>query len=89
MSRPIAAAMAIGGMMAALAGCSATPETADSGVRSDLIRIVVARDENGAVDPAPAYEEANRRCRETFDSAVYFMGEDVGSNERMLYFRCQ
>ena len=49
----------------------------------------MARDENGAVDPAPAYEEANRRCRETFDSAVYFMGEDVGSNERMLYFRCQ
>ena len=90
MSRPIAA-MALCGMVAAVVtGCSTAPEeVVDPGVRSDLIRIVVARDESGAVDPAPAYEEANRRCRETFDSAIYFMGENVGSNERMLYFRCQ
>lgn len=56
---------------------------------SDFVRVIVHRNSIGLFDPAQAYEIAADRCRERTQRAVFFMGTDIGVDERMLHFRCQ
>lgn len=56
---------------------------------SDFVRVIVQRNASGLFDPTAAYVIAAARCRERTQRAVYFMGSDIGVDERMLQFRCQ
>ena len=67
--------------------CASTPEP--DAEPSVFVRIPVERNELGLIEPSEAYREANRICAARLRTAVYFRGEDLGSDRRLLYFRCE
>ena len=74
-----------------LAACGPTADVVQEPrpVPGSFFRIAIDVDENGFVDPAPAYRRANEICEERGSAAVYFQGEDLGNDQRILYFRCR
>ena len=74
-------------MTGLVCACASTsePETEPS----VFVRVPVERNELGLIEPSEAYAEANRICSARLRTAVYFRGEDLGSDRRLLYFRCE
>lgn len=75
---------------ATIAGCSqAQVASRPNDLSSSYFQVMVPKNEIGLYDAAPAHDEANEICAERMTRAIYFMGQDVGSDRRMLYFRCE
>ena len=76
--------------IAALVACTGSDTVTGTYGRagSDFLRVLVARS-NGHIDPTPAYRRADEYCGERLQSAVFFMAQDVGDDERLFYFRCE
>ena len=74
-------------MTGVVCACASTPEP--EAEPSVFIRIPVDRNELGLIEPSEAYAEANRICAARLRTAVYFRGEDLGEDRRLLYFRCE
>ena len=74
-------------MTGLVCACASTSEP--EAEPSVFVRIPVERNELGLIEPSEAYEEANRICSARLRTAVYFRGEDLGSDRRLLYFRCE
>ena len=72
---------------ALVSACASTPDP--DAEPSVFVRIPVERNELGLIEPSEAYQEANRICAARLRTAVYFRGEDLGSDSRLLYFRCE
>ena len=74
-------------MTGLVCACASTSEP--EAEPSVFVRIPVERNELGLIEPSEAYAEANRICSARLRTAVYFRGEDLGSDRRLLYFRCE
>lgn len=72
---------------ASTAACGG-PEIVDRPGDSQIVRVMVAENHLGLLDPAPAYAEAAEICGATLQRAVYFRGDDLGG-QRILHFRCE
>ena len=71
-------------------GCTggSDPRATREPPESEFFRVIIPR-QDGVVDTAPAYEAAATHCGERLQSSVFFMAQDIGPSERMLYFRCE